>query len=79
MQPLSVQLGYGILGNIFDGTQRPLKAIACVYRSPSLLPCTPPCIHQHTCPACHLHMFCGVLLHAAAVSAAGPWYPGQHL
>lgn len=28
MQPLSVQLGPGILGNIFDGIQRPLKAIA---------------------------------------------------
>jgi vacuolar-type H+-ATPase catalytic subunit A/Vma1 len=27
-QPLSVQLGPGILGNIFDGIQRPLKAIA---------------------------------------------------
>jgi vacuolar-type H+-ATPase catalytic subunit A/Vma1 len=28
LQPLSVQLGPGILGNIFDGIQRPLKAIA---------------------------------------------------
>lgn len=28
MQPLSVQLGPGILGNIFDGIQRPLKSIA---------------------------------------------------
>jgi vacuolar-type H+-ATPase catalytic subunit A/Vma1 len=28
MQPLSVQLGPGLLGNIFDGIQRPLKAIA---------------------------------------------------
>lgn len=28
VQPLSVQLGPGILGNIFDGIQRPLKAIA---------------------------------------------------
>lgn len=28
MQPLSVELGPGILGNIFDGIQRPLKAIA---------------------------------------------------
>lgn len=27
-QPLSVELGPGILGNIFDGIQRPLKAIA---------------------------------------------------
>eukprot|EP00879_Flechtneria_rotunda_P001565 GHRR01001724.1.p1 GENE.GHRR01001724.1~~GHRR01001724.1.p1 ORF type:complete len:616 (+),score=222.24 GHRR01001724.1:185-2032(+) len=27
-KPLSVQLGPGILGNIFDGIQRPLKAIA---------------------------------------------------
>lgn len=28
MQPLSVELGPGILTNIFDGIQRPLKAIA---------------------------------------------------
>jgi hypothetical protein len=28
LQPLSVELGPGILGNIFDGIQRPLKAIA---------------------------------------------------
>lgn len=28
MQPLSVELGPGIMGNIFDGIQRPLKAIA---------------------------------------------------
>jgi V-type H+-transporting ATPase subunit A len=28
MQPLSVELGPGILNNIFDGIQRPLKAIA---------------------------------------------------
>lgn len=28
LQPLSVQLGPGLLGNIFDGIQRPLKAIA---------------------------------------------------
>jgi hypothetical protein len=28
VQPLSVQLGPGILGNIFDGIQRPLKTIA---------------------------------------------------
>ena len=27
-QPLSVELGPGILGNIFDGIQRPLDAIA---------------------------------------------------
>jgi len=27
-QPLSVDLGPGILANIFDGIQRPLKAIA---------------------------------------------------
>lgn len=27
-KPLSVELGPGILGNIFDGIQRPLKAIA---------------------------------------------------
>ena len=27
-QPLSVELGPGILNNIFDGIQRPLKAIA---------------------------------------------------
>lgn len=28
LQPLSVELGPGILGNIFDGIQRPLKSIA---------------------------------------------------
>ncbi|KVH88679.1 hypothetical protein Ccrd_026122 [Cynara cardunculus var. scolymus] len=28
LQPLSVELGPGILGNIFDGIQRPLKTIA---------------------------------------------------
>ncbi|KAL5219936.1 hypothetical protein ABZP36_024649 [Zizania latifolia] len=28
VQPLSVELGPGILGNIFDGIQRPLKTIA---------------------------------------------------
>jgi len=28
LQPLSVELGPGILNNIFDGIQRPLKAIA---------------------------------------------------
>jgi V-type H+-transporting ATPase subunit A len=28
LQPLSVELGPGIMGNIFDGIQRPLKAIA---------------------------------------------------
>jgi hypothetical protein len=27
-QPLSVELGPGLMGNIFDGIQRPLKAIA---------------------------------------------------
>ena len=27
-KPLSVELGPGILGNIFDGIQRPLKTIA---------------------------------------------------
>lgn len=27
-QPLSVELGPGIMGNIFDGIQRPLKQIA---------------------------------------------------
>lgn len=27
-QPLSVELGPGILGNIYDGIQRPLKRIA---------------------------------------------------
>ncbi len=28
LQPLSVELGPGIMGNIFDGIQRPLKQIA---------------------------------------------------
>ncbi|GKD25150.1 V-type proton ATPase catalytic subunit A, partial [Tanacetum coccineum] len=28
LQPLSVELGPGTLGNIFDGIQRPLKTIA---------------------------------------------------
>ena len=31
-QPLSVELGPGILGNIFDGIQRPLDAIAQRYQ-----------------------------------------------
>lgn len=31
-QPLSVELGPGILGNIFDGIQRPLDSIAHKYQ-----------------------------------------------
>jgi hypothetical protein len=90
LQPLSVTLGPGILGNIFDGIQRPLKQIAIesgdvfIPRGVNVAPLsivTPWEFHPRNFKVCSVLLFPSLLPRHTSSLLTGwrPDYRGRHL